>query len=337
MIVTSPPYFGLRKYAGATQEDFGREKTVDEYVEHSILAMRECGRVLRDDGILFWNVGDSYHGSGRGASRNGTSDMKMNPLCSGTPLRGQGEAKSLCLIPQRVAQAAARDGWIVRNWITWEKPNCVPESVRDRCTVSTEVILVLVKQQQYYWNPEEAREPSVCWGKGSLGGGHTASQKIGKMTMRHSNKEGSSKTERRWHPVGEGPKGDALIADGTHGRRGLLSPPIGNVKHQDVGNPTLVGHRMEMKPTRNLRDVWTINTQPHKEAHPAMWPEPLVERCIRIGSRPGDWVLDCCAGSGTVGLVARQLGRNSILIDTSDEYVELMKRRLKTNGSNPVS
>lgn len=234
MIVTSPPYFGLRKYVGGTEEDFGREKTVDEYVERTILAMRECGRVLRDDGILFWNVGDSYHGSGRGAGKNGTNEMKMNPLCSGTPLRGQGEAKSLCLIPQRVARAAVEDGWIVRNWITWEKPNCVPESVCDRCTVSTEIILILVKQRKYYWNPEEAREPSVCWEKGSLGGGHTASQKIGKMI-------GSSKTEKRlstgdvlmedgsvkWHPVGVGTKGDALVADGTHGGRTKLSPPIG--------------------------------------------------------------------------------------------------------------
>ena len=86
-----------------------------------------------------------------------------------------------------------------------------------------------------------------------------------------------------------------------------------------------VGHRMEMKPTRNLRDVWTINTQPHKEAHPAMWPEPLVERCIRIGSKEGDVVLDPFAGSGATGRVARNLGRNSILIDSSEEYVELMK------------
>lgn len=104
------------------------------------------------------------------------------------------------------------------------------------------------------------------------------------------------------------------------------------MKHQSVGNPTMVGHRMEMKPTRNLRDVWTINTQPHKEAHPAMWPEPLVERCVRIGSRPGDLVLDCFAGSGTLGLVARQLGRNSILIDTSEEYVSMMKKRLSGNN-----
>ncbi|MGB8582456.1 MAG: hypothetical protein WCD47_16665 [Candidatus Sulfotelmatobacter sp.] len=70
-------------------------------MKHTILAMRECGRVLRDDGVVFWNVGDSYYGSGRGAGENGTNDMKMNPHCSGTPLRGEGRAKGLCLIPQQ--------------------------------------------------------------------------------------------------------------------------------------------------------------------------------------------------------------------------------------------
>jgi DNA modification methylase len=110
--------------------------------------------------------------------------------------------------------------------------------------------------------------------------------------------------------------------------RSRRSPPIGNIKHQALGKPTLVGNRMEIKPTRNLHDVWTINTQPHRDAHPAMWPEALVERLIMISTQPGDWVLDPFAGSGTTGLVAERLGRNSILIDTSEEYTKLMKGRM---------
>jgi DNA modification methylase len=344
-VVTSPPYYGLRQYPGGTENDLGREKTIDLYVEHLLMAMREVWRVLRNDGVVFLNIGDSYHGSGRGAGKNGTNDMKMNRLCSGTPLRGQGKAKSLCLIPHRVMIALENDGWIIRNDIIWEKPNAVPDSVEDRCTTSCEHIVVLVKSQKYYWNKEEAREPSVCWEKGSLGGGVTASRKDGKMktwTMRHSNKAGSSKTEKRlssgdvlkedgsvkWHPVGVGPRGDALVADGTHGESTKWSPPIGNVKHQALGKPTLVGHRVPFKPTRNLRDVWSIPTMPHKEKHIAMFPEPLVERCIRIGSKEGDVVLDCFAGSGTTGVVARQLRRNGVLLDISEEYCRLMKNRL---------
>jgi hypothetical protein len=334
MIVTSPPYFGLRKYVGGTEDDFGREKTVEEYVEHTILAMRECSRVLRDDGILFWNVGDRYYGSGRGAGRNDTNDTKMNPVRSGAQLGRFGKAKSLCLIPQRVALAAAADGWIVRSWIDWVKPNCIPDSVRDRCTCCSEVILMLTKQGKYYYNTEEAVEPSICWEKGSFGGGVTPSQKDGKMkfmTMKHTNKLGSSKTANRFrNVVGGGPKEDRLITEGIHGKRSLM-PPIGNAKHQALGKGTLVGHRMEMKPTRNLRNVWIINTQPHKESHIAMFPEAVPALCIRIGSRPGDVVLDPFAGSGTTGLVARQMGRNSVLLDISEEYVNLMKQRLKGN------
>lgn len=324
-IATSPPFWLLRKYAGGTDADFGREQTVQAYIDHTMLALRESWRVLRNDGILFWNICDTYYGSGRG------SGSKFNPRCSTTPTRGLSRAKSLCLIPERIAIAAQAEGWIIRSQIIWHKPNCVPDSVQDRCTRSYEEIFMLTKQQNYFWNKEEAVEPSVCWKDGSLGGGHTPSSKDGKMkytTMRHSNKVGSGKTEKRVRPIGEGPKGDAMIADGTHGERSRRLPPIGNTKHQALGNATLVGNRMEMKPTRNPHDVWTINTQPHSEAHPAMWPEALVERLIRISTRPRDLVLDCFAGSGTTGLVAERLGRNSILLDTSEEYCELMRRRV---------
>jgi DNA modification methylase len=289
-----------------------------------MLALRESWRVLKIDGILFWNICDTYYGGGRG------SGSKFNPRCSTTPTRGLSRAKSLCLIPERVAIAAQAEDWIIRSQIIWHKPNSSPESVLDRCTRSYEQIFMLTKQQNYSWNKEEAAEPSICWQDGSWGGGHTASHKDGKMkytTMRHSNKEGSGKTERA-RPIGEGPKGDALIADGTHGKRGRRSPPIGNIKHQALGNRTLVGNRMEIKERRNLHDVWTINTRPHSEAHPAMWPEALVERMIRISTREGDTVLDPFAGSGTTGLVAERLGRNSILLDTSEEYTQLMKGRI---------
>jgi hypothetical protein len=157
---------------------------------------------------------------------------------------------------------------------------------------------MLVKRRNYFWNREEAREPSKTFP----------------------------------HLVGAGPKGNAFILDGTHGARTKrLMPPIGNVKHQSLGKGTLVGNRAEYKCTRNLRDVWRIPTKPHRDAHIAMWPEALVERCIRCGSRPGDTVLDCFAGSGTTGLVARQLGRNAVLLDISAEYVALMKQRLEGN------
>jgi DNA modification methylase len=293
--------FSPERNCHARFADFGREKTVQAYIDHTMLALRESWRVLGNDGILFWNICDSYYGSGRGIG------SIFNPRCSTTPTRGLSRAKSLCLIPERVAIAAQAAGWIVRSRIIWHKPNCVPNSVRDRCTRSYEEIFMLTKRQNYFLNKKEAVEPSVCWQNDSLGGGVTPSTKDGMMkymTMRHSNKVGSSQTEKRVRPIGEGPKGDAMIAAGIHGKRSRRLPPIGNTKHQALGNATLVGNRMEMKLTRNSHDVWTINTRPHSEAHTAMWPEALVERMIRISTKEGDTVLDSFAGSGTTGLVA---------------------------------
>jgi len=277
----------LRKYAGGTDADFGREETVQAYIDHTMLALRESWRVLRNDGILFWNICDSYYGSGRG------SGSKLNPRCSTTPTRGLSRAKSLCLIPERVAIAAQAAGWIIRDQIIWYKPNSVPEFVQDRCTRSYEVICMLTKQQNYFWNKEEARE--------------------------------ASRTSP--HAVGTGPKGDKLIDSGIHGKR--TDSPI-SAKHQVLAGRKAVGKRIPSRDARPLRDVWTINTRPHSEAHPAMWPEALVERMIRISTRAGDTVLDQFAGSGTTGLVAKRLGRNSILLDTSEEYCHLMRSRVVT-------
>jgi DNA modification methylase len=268
-----------------------------------MLALRESWRVLRNDGILFWNICDSYYGSGRG------SGSKFNPRCSTTPTRGLSRAKSLCLIPERIAISAQANGWIVRDIIIWNKPNCVPESVQDRCTRSYEVILMLTKRQEYFWNRAEAVEPS-----------RTAP-----------------------HPIGEGPKGDRLIAEGFHGKRGWetmrhgnkpgcsktekKSTPIGNLKHQALGKGTLVGHRILIKPTRTLRDVWNMPTYAHKDDHVAIFPEALAERLIKISTREGDTVLDPFAGSGSTGAAADRSGRNAILMDLSEQYCQSMMRR----------
>jgi DNA modification methylase len=215
----------------------------------------------------------------------------LTPLCDPNPVPANGKAKSLCLIPERIVIAAEDDGWIVRDIIIWHKPNAVPESVGDRCTRCYEVLLMLVKQRNYYWNSEEAVEPSICWEKDTWGSAEKTLQ----------------------------------------ARRAKLLPPIGGPKHQQLDKATLVGNRMIMKLTRHLRDVWTIPTHSHRESHIAMFPEELAARCIRIGSKEGDVVLDPFAGSGTTGLVAERLKRNAVLIDISTEYVVMMKRRLEEN------
>ena len=106
MAVTSPPYYGLRNYAANPQNAFGQEATVADYVQRTVETLREIRRVLKADGVVFWNVADSY--------------------CD----------KSLCLVPQRIAIAAHDDGWVVRDQIIWYKPAPMPESAKDRCTRS---------------------------------------------------------------------------------------------------------------------------------------------------------------------------------------------------------
>lgn len=286
-VVTSPAYYRLRKYAGHTDDAFGWEKTVALYVRHTIKILREIRRVLRSDGVVFWVVCDTYYGSNRG---KGSRASKLTPYCEPSPLLGQGVAKSLCLIPERIAIAAQDDGWIVRDIIIWSKPNVVPQSVTDRCTRSYEQILMMTRRKNYFWNAAEAVEPS-----------RTAP-----------------------HPIWAGPKGDKLIAQDLHGKRS--DSPISK-RHQFLAGRKAVGHRILIKPTRTLRDVWTMNTFAHRDDHVAIFPEALAERCIRISTREGDTVLDPFAGSGSTGAAAERSGRHAILMDLSEEYCQSMRRR----------
>jgi len=132
---------------------FGLEPTPELYIQHSIEILREVKRVLRKDGVVFWNIGDSYYGGGRGADYKYSNEtyetMKAaKPIWNSDTLK----PKDLCLIPFRLAIAAQEDGWWVRSVIIWSKPNPMPESVTDRPTESHEYILMLTKSgTTQYW------------------------------------------------------------------------------------------------------------------------------------------------------------------------------------------
>ncbi|GAH71892.1 unnamed protein product, partial [marine sediment metagenome] len=143
-VVTSPPYFGLRKYSGVqeliwgdgSKSAFGLEKTPENYISHTIEILREIRRVLRKDGVVFWNIGDSYAGSGMGAANYPGDYPKQNRNIGTLAVKGRKaykdniiKPKDLCLIPQRLAIAAQEDGWWVRSIIIWNKLNPMPESV----------------------------------------------------------------------------------------------------------------------------------------------------------------------------------------------------------------
>lgn len=156
--VTSPPYFGLRDYGVSGQ--IGLEPTPAEYVEQMVAVFREVRRVLRDDGTLWLNLGDSYTGS---ASTGGTGkETDYTGKRSLPNKRAEGlKPKDLIGIPWRVAFALQADGWYLRQDIIWHKPNPMPESVRDRCTKAHEYMFLLSKSERYFFNSEAMKEKAA--------------------------------------------------------------------------------------------------------------------------------------------------------------------------------
>ena len=174
--VTSPPYFGLRDYGVDGQ--IGLEPTPDEYVARMVEVFREVRRVLRDDGTLWLNLGDSYAGAGYSNHAN-TGGAKREDGGKQKHLTGSGlKNKDLIGIPWRVAFALQADGWYLRQDIIWHKPNPMPESVRDRCTKAHEYIFLLSKSPRYYFDHEAMKEPGVipAGTKGAKGSAERAAQ-----------------------------------------------------------------------------------------------------------------------------------------------------------------
>ena len=174
MCVTSPPYYALRDYGIDGQ--IGLEDTPEEYIEKLVSVFREVRRVLKDDGTLWLNIGDSYWGSGsRGwnfadkwteaselqKNSKGTENLSNVPKLVGTSDTGI-KNKDLIGIPWMLAFALRKDGWYLRQDIIWHKPNPMPESVKDRCTKSHEYIFLMSKSPHYYFDYEAIQEDAVC-------------------------------------------------------------------------------------------------------------------------------------------------------------------------------
>ena len=238
--ITSPPYWGLRDYDIKGQ--IGLEPTLPEYINTLVIVFREVRRILKEDGLFWLNIGDGYTSGNRKwrapDKKNPARAMKIRP---DTPVGLK--PKDLLGVPWRLAIALQEDGWFLRSDIIWNKPNAMPESVKDRPNRSHEYMFLLSKSEQYYYDYEASKE------------------------------------------------------DGDGGKR-------------------------------NRRTVWDIKTQPFPEAHFATFPSGLIEPCVRISTKPGDFVLDPFFGSGTVGLVAQDLNRKFIGVELNPEYIAIAYRRL---------
>ena len=276
-VVTSPPYWGLRDYGVDNQ--LGLEETPEEYVEKMVEVFREIKRVLKKDGTVWLNLGDSYNGSSSKGGIGIVNTKKYHDTCDTNHKRNVKylKPKDLIGIPWRVAFALQADGWYLRQDIIWHKPAPMPESVTDRCTKAHEYIFLLTKSAKYKFNQLlEDLKPSTFNDK------------------RLFNKDYTEQRKERNYP-GNAQQGS-----------GMLRPTEGKA---------------------NKRSVWSINTQPYREAHFAVFPQQLPELCIKAGSREGDIILDPFFGSGTTGYVAQKLGRRWIGIELNEEYIKIANKR----------
>lgn len=286
--VTSPPYFGLRDYGVDGQ--IGLEETPEAYVARLVDVFREVRRVLRDDGTLWLNIGDSYagyHGNKNAAydaapsNKSGYFENQRKTLVNHKGIKN----KDLIGIPWMLAFALRADGWYLRQDIIWHKPNPMPESVRDRCTKAHEYVFLLSKSPRYYFDADAVKEPATSGPAGTVR--KDQPRKMNSTPLFQSNRGG-----RTQEPMKQGAMG--IPEDGK----------------------------------RNRRSVWTVATRPFKGAHFAVFPPELVEPCVLAGCPAGGTVLDPFAGSGTTGMVALQNGRRFIGCELNKEYAQIAHERI---------
>lgn len=246
MCVTSPPYWGLRNYGVDGQ--LGLEASPAAYVASLVGVLHEVQRILRPDGVLWLNLGDSYFGDSPARTKSAEGFSKTwNPADS----RGNGgqrrsaardgslRPKSLIGIPWRVAFALQDDGWILRSDVIWSKPNCMPESVTDRPTRSHEYMFLLSKSPRYYYDAEAIKETSRT-----------------PAGLSWEERKAIGPTEKN---AGVSWRKDVSIAQSSTLGDGLA---------------------------RNKRTVWEVSTTPYAGQHFATFPVQLIEPCVLAGSSP---------------------------------------------------
>lgn len=341
--VTSPPYFNLRDYHSEGQ--IGIERTPEEYIQKLVEVFREVRRVLKDDGTLWVNIGDSYCNSngfarkpkewrrkGRvGATAN---DRKLDELHS-TGLK----TKDLIGIPWMLAFALRADGWYLRQDIIWSKGNPLPESVSDRCTKAHEYIFLLSKKGKYYFDYEAIEEEATGYdGRRDTMLKGSPKYADADVCMGQRPQSMAARGHERWKfksPIFFGGK---KYPGSNCGASAIYSGKEWHPKYKNLGSgvQTLQGVGNEMCPVRRKRDVWTVPTKSYSGAHFATFPEKLVEPCIAAGCPVGGVVLDPFNGAATTGVVALKQGKKYVGIELNPEYVELSLRRLdgRTDQSN---
>ncbi|MFP3447574.1 DNA-methyltransferase [Pseudomonas sp. SIMBA_067] len=290
--ITSPPYFGLRDYGVNGQ--IGLEPSPREFIDNLVAVFREVRRVLRDDGTLWVNLGDSYAGSwgahGRDDMGLGGQSLSARQVAASArklkkPNHSGFKPKDLMGLPWRLAIAVQDDGWYLRQDIIWHKPNPMPESIKDRCTKAHEYLFLMSKSPRYYFDQDAIREPARA----------------------QSAPDGASRRNSFAR--------ETKYTEGEHGQTAQHRAGRDDIDYDE---------------TRNKRSVWTVATARFKGAHFATFPPDLIRPCVLAGSPRGGMVLDPFGGAGTTALVAMQEGRQSVICELNPEYAALARQRLDT-------
>jgi len=353
--ITSPPYWGLRDYGESDQ--LGLEDTPEEFVENLVKVFREVKRVLRDDGTVWLNLGDSYSSGGRSTTTNQSlRGGKDYGVTRPKPSKGI-KPKDLIGIPWRVAFALQADGWYLRQDIIWHKPNPMPESVTDRCTKAHEYIFLLSKSPKYYFDNEAIKEDSKYYGKDS---------RSDKGNIRYEGKrtEGADNLAQQSFVTIDKKKNKRSVWTVTtkpfKGAHFAVFPPDLIKPCVLAGCPEKVCVECDTPYEREMEDV---DVEPKKnisigddrkefdssmggggtslkghsgyfksDGTPVTTPKKDLGfkkqcQCETDETKSGT-VLDPFGGAGTTGLVADRNGRNAILIELNDEYAEIARDRL---------
>jgi DNA modification methylase len=285
--VTSPPYWGLRDYGHPLQ--IGKDQTPADYVRAIVEAMEGVRRVLRVNGTLWLNVGDSYQNAkGQAGGVDPKQPARRHGLRQDRSIPGL-KPKDLVGVPWMLAFALRDAGWWLRRDQIWNKPNAHPEPVADRTSTSHEYVFLLSKSRRYFFNAAAIGDPP---------------------------------SDAMLRQVAEGYNG---VATRDYAALGAPNPSATKLRVIQSARRRI---ERDGKLWVNSRSVWTIPTEASDEDHAAIMPQALAEKCILAGSREGDTVLDPFCGSGTTGVVAVRHQRCFVGIELNPSYLELARKRI---------
>jgi len=356
--VTSPPYYGLRDYGVAGQ--IGLEPSPDEYVARLVDVFCEVRRVLRADGTVWLNLGDSYCAPGGGFKPDAPSNIAGSKQALTHPhatkairshIKYGCKPKDLLGIPWRVAFALRDDGWYLRQDIIWAKPNPMPESVRDRCCKAHEYLFLLSKSPRYFYDADAIKEPAVSdhtSGNGFVGrqGGSTSYQVM----------SGGVGSTKEWVDIG-GTRNRrsvwTIASEAFPGSHFAVFPPaliepciLAGTSERGVcavcGAPWVrvvdrVGEWRAQHDRQAKHNGEVYRTNPGGGVAGINVDRRTVERgwrasCACDAATVPATVLDMFGGAGTTGLVADRLGRNAVLIELNPAYAEMARSRIESDA-----